>query len=75
MVHKLFSPMGLIFLENEKNSISFVFTVLPKHIEIKSLLSFKSLCDRVVETSGHSPALTSYNRLIRGSSPDGVRFI
>ena len=47
---------GLIFLGNDKNWISFVFTVLPKHIKIKSFLNYKSVCGQVVKTSDLSPA-------------------
>ena len=50
---------GLIFLENDKKWISFVFTVLPKHMKIKSLLKWKLVCGLVVKPSGLNPALTS----------------
>ena len=39
-----FFQQGLIFLENHKNWFSFVFTMLPKHIKIKSPLKYKSVC-------------------------------
>ena len=65
---------GPIFLENDKNWFSFVFTVLPKHIKIKSPLKYKSVCGRVVKPSGLSTALSSYNRSITGSSLDGPQF-
>ena len=71
VVQEIFFQQGLSFLENDKNSISFVFAVLPKHIKIKSLLNYKSVCGRVVKTPGLSPTLTS-NCSIRGSSPDGA---
>ena len=35
---EIFFQQGLIFLESDKNWLSFVFTVLPKHIKIKSQL-------------------------------------
>ena len=35
----------LIFLENDKNCFSFVFTLLPKHIKIKSSLKYKSVAE------------------------------
>ena len=64
----IFSQQGLIFLENDKNCFSFVFTVLPRHIKIKSPLKYKSVCGRVVKPSGHSTVLSSCNRNITGSS-------
>ena len=72
--YKNFFQQGLIFLENDKNWFSFVFTVLPKHIKINSLLKYKSVCGGVVKPSGLSTALSSYNRSTRGSSLDGARF-
>ena len=39
---------------------------------IKSPLKYKSVCGRVVKPSSLSTALSSYNRSITGSSPDGV---
>ena len=74
MVQKFFQQ-GLIFLKNDKNWFSFVFTVLPKHINIKLSLNYKSVCGRVVKPSGLSTALSSYNRSITGSSLDGAQFI
>ena len=50
----------------------FSFSLCYKNIKIKSLLQYRSVCGRVVKTSGLSPALTSYNRPIRGSSPGGA---
>ena len=38
VVQEFFSKKGLIFLENDKNWFPFVFSVLPKHIKIKSPL-------------------------------------
>ena len=70
-LHRNFFPKGLIFLESDKNWISFVFTMLKNQIKIKSLLNYKSVGGRVVKTAGHSPALTS-NSPIRGLSPDGA---
>ena len=67
MVQEFFQK-GLIFLENDKNWISFVFIVLPIHIKIKSVLKCKLVCGRVVQPSGVRPALTSYNRPMKGSS-------
>ena len=64
----------MIFLENDKNWFSFVFTVLPKHIKIKSPLKYDSVCGRVVKPSGLSSALSSYYRSITGSSLDGAQF-
>ena len=63
----IFSQQGLIFLENDKNWFSFVFTVFLRHIKIKSPLKYKSVYGRVVEPSGHSTALSSCNRIITGS--------
>ena len=63
----IFSQEGWIFLENDKNWISFVSTVLPKHIEMKSIPKYNSVCSRVVKTSGLCPDLTS-NHPIRGSN-------
>ena len=40
-----FFQQGLIFLENDKNCFPFVFTVLPKHIKIKSPLKYKSVAE------------------------------
>ena len=71
----IFFQQGLIFLENDKNWFSFVFTVLPKHIKIKSRLKYTSVWGRVVKPSDLSTALSSYNRSIRGSSLDSARFI
>ena len=70
--NKNFFQKSQIFMENDKNWISFVFTVLPIHIKIKSLLNYKSVCYRVIKPSGFCHALTWYNRPIRGSSPDSV---
>ena len=64
----------MIFLENDKNWFSFVFTVLPKHIKIKSPLKYDSVCGRVVKPSGLSSTLSSYYRSITGLSLDGARF-
>ena len=61
-------------MANEKSWISFVFTVLPKHIKIKSLLKCKTVCGRLLKTLVLSPALISYGRPVRGSSPDGALF-
>ena len=74
VAQKFFFQQSLIFLENDKNWFSYVFTMLPKHIKIKSSLKYKSVCGRVVKPSGLSTTLTSYNRSIRGSSLDGARF-
>ena len=73
LVVKEFFPQGMIFLEHDKNWFSFVFTVLPKHIKIKSPLKYDSVCGRAVKPSGLSSAL-SYYRSITGSSLDGARF-
>ena len=67
MVQEFFQQ-GLIFLESDKNWFSFVFTVLPKHIKIKSPLKYKSVCGRVAKPSGVSTTLSSHNRSIEGSS-------
>ena len=67
-------PKRSDLLENDNNWISFVFTMSLKHIKIKSLLRYHSVCDRVVKTSDLSPALTSYSGLIRGLNPDSTRF-
>ena len=67
----IFLQNGLIFQENIKNWISFVFTMLPIHIKIKAPHKYMSVCGRGVKPSGLRPALT-YNCLIRGSSPDGA---
>ena len=69
-----FFQQGMIFLENDKNWFSFVFTVLPKHIQIKSPLKYDSVCGRVVKPLGLSSALSSYYRSITGSNLDGTRF-
>ena len=68
-----FFQKGLIFPENGKNWISFVFTVLPIYVMIKSLLIHMSVCGRVVKLPDLRPSLTSHNRPITGSSPDGAR--
>ena len=73
VIRELFKQ-GLIFLENNKNWFSFVFTVLPKHIKIKSQLKYDSVCGRVVKPSGLSSALSSYYHSITGSSLDGAQF-
>ena len=73
LVVKDFFQQCMIFLENDKNWLSFVFTVLPKHIKIKSPLK-DSVCGRVVKPSGLSSALSSYYRSITGSSLEGARF-
>ena len=70
--HRNFFQQGLIFLENDKNWFSFVFTMLTKHIKIKSLLKYKSVCGRVVKPSGLGTALSSYNRSVTGSDLDGA---
>ena len=70
----IFSQQGLIFLENDKNWFSVVFTVSPKHIKIKSSLKYTSVCGRVVKPSALSTVLSSYNCSIRGSGLDGARF-
>ena len=57
MVVKELFKQSLIFLET-KNRFSFVFTVLPKHIKIKPLLKYDSVCGRVVKPSGLSSALS-----------------
>ena len=44
LVVKEFFQQGMIFLENDKNWFSFVFTVLPKHNKIKSPLKYDSVC-------------------------------
>ena len=69
-----FFQQGMIFLENDKNWFSFVFTVLPKHIKIKSPLKYDSVCGRAVKPSGLSSALSSFYRSITGSSLNGARF-
>ena len=74
LVAQEFFQQGLIFLENDKNWFSFVFTVLPNHIKIKSPLKYKSVCGRMVMPSGLSTALASHNRSITCSSLDGARF-
>ena len=51
LVAEEFFQQGLIFLENDKNWFSFVFTMLPKHIKIKSLLKYASVCGRVIKPS------------------------
>ena len=58
--HKNFFQQGLIFLENDKNWFSFVFTMLPKHNKIKSPLKYRPVCGQVVKPSGYSTALSSY---------------
>ena len=73
LVVKEFFPTRYDFLENDKNWFSFVFTMLPKHIKIKSPLKYDSVCGRVVKPSDLSPALSSYYRSITGSSLDGPR--
>ena len=73
VVKELFQQ-GLIFLENDKNWFSFVFTVLPKHIKIKSPFNYDSVCSRVVKPLGLSSTLSSYYRSITSSSLDGARF-
>ena len=40
------------FLKVDKKWFSFVLTVLPKHIKIKVLLKYTSVCGRVVKPSG-----------------------
>ena len=71
----IFSQQGLIFLENDKNWFSFVFTVFVRHIKIKSPLKYKSVYGRVVEPSGHSTALSSCNRIIiQVGVSNGARF-
>ena len=74
LVVKDFFQQGMIFLENDRNWLSFVFTVLPKHIKIKSPLKYDSVCVRVVKPSGLSSALSSYYGSITGSSLEGARF-
>ena len=64
----IFFQYGLIFLENDKNWFSFVFTMLPKHIKIKSPLKYKSVCGRQVKPSGLSTALLAYNCFVRVST-------
>ena len=49
LVELEYFQQGLIFLENDKNWFSFNFTVLPKHIKIKSPPKYKSVCGRVVK--------------------------
>ena len=63
--YRIFFQQGLTFLENDKNWFSFVFTVLPKHIKIRSPFKYMSVCGRVVKPSGLSTALSSYNRSIK----------
>ena len=70
VVKELFKQ-GLIFLENNKNWFSFVFTVLQN---TSSTLKYDSVCGRVVKPSGLSFALSSYYHSITGSSLDGARF-
>ena len=67
-------PTKSAFPGKQQNCFSFVFTVLPKNIKIKSPLKCKVVCTRVVKPSGLSTALSSYNRSITGSSLDGARF-
>ena len=74
LVVQEFFPKGTEIPENEKNWISFVSTLLPKYIKIKSLPKYKLTCSRVVKISGLNPALISCNHSIRGLSPDGVGF-
>ena len=54
-----FFPKRSDFPEDDKNWISFVFTVLPKHTEMKLPLKCKSVCGPVVKKSRFNPALTS----------------
>ena len=61
-----FFPKRSDFLGKRQKLDSFVFHMLPKHIKIKLNIKYKSVCGRVVVTSGVSPALT------RGSSPNNT---
>ena len=45
-----------------------LFSVLPRHIKIKSPFKYKSICGRVVKPSGLNIALLSCDRIITGSS-------
>ena len=56
LVVKDFFQQDLIFLEN---LVSFAFTLLTKHIKIILPLQYKSVCGRVVKSSGLSSALSS----------------
>ena len=38
---------GLNFLENNKNWVSLVFTMLAKHIKINRFFNHKSVCSRI----------------------------
>ena len=63
LVVQEFFPERSDFPGKQQNWISSVFTVLPKHVKIKSLLKYKSVCGRV----GLSPALISNRPNIRPS--------
>ena len=52
---------GLIFLENDKNWFSFVFTVLPKHIKIKS--QFKYISQFVAEWLSLQVSILLYHHI------------
>ena len=73
LVVQEFLQKGLIIFLGKTEFNSFVFTVLPVHIKIKSLLKYKSVCGRAIKPSGLLPDLPSYNHTIRGSSPDSAR--
>ena len=70
--YRNFFPTRSDFPGKPQKSASLVFTILPKHIKIKSPLKYESVCGRVA--SGLSTALSSYNRSIRRSSLDGAWF-
>ena len=74
LVIKGFFPTRFDFPGKRQKLVFFCFTVLPKHIKIKSPLKYKSVCGRVVKPSGLSTAISSYNRSITGSSLDCARF-
>ena len=74
LVVKEFFSTRSDFPGKRQKSFSFGFTVLPKHIKIKSPLKYDSVCGRVVKPSGLSSALSSYYRSTTGSSLDGARF-
>ena len=76
LVVKEFFPTRYDFPGKQQKLFSFVFTMLPKHIKIKSPLNYDSVCGRVVKPSceGLSSALSSYYRSITGSGLDGARF-
>ena len=50
VLQELSSKKALFSWKTTKTGFFFLFTVLPKHIKIKSLLMYKSVCGRVVKT-------------------------